>query len=673
VHGQALTALLCAVFAAGSPTFSKNVAPILYARCVTCHQPNGDAPFSLLTYTEVKSHAKLIAELTAKRVMPPWKPAPDSPHFIGDRRLTDDEIDVIARWVAGGAPEGQPMDLPPRPRAASSGGWPWGEPDLVLAIPSYTLHAAGPDIFRNFVVTVPGRGTKYVRSLAFRPRSRAVHHANIRIDPTTASRALDEADPAPGYEGVILHSADFPDGHFLGWTPGQAPPPADDLAWPLEGGSDLVIQLHMRPTGREESIAPLVGVYFTDTPPPRRPAIVRLGHQDLSVPAGAQHYQVSDTFVVPVDVQVVAIQPHAHYRARDVVASATLPDGSRRTLLHIADWDFSWQDQYRLAEPMSLPAGTTLAMTFTFDNSAANARNPSHPPERAEWGWRSSDEMADVWIQVLTQSERDRAAFTNAARRKMTIEDAVGSEVLIARNPDYVSLRNDAALIYRELGQPDRALVHFAAVTKLQPQSPAAHYNEAVTLEMLGRPDEALTAYREAIRLDPTYAAAHAALGNYFARAHRLNEAIGEYRAAIGADPALAETRCNLAHALTEANRPSDAADEYRRALEIAPRSIACLVNFAWLLAAHSDAAIRRPSEATTLAERAVTLTNRDNAEALDALAAAYASAGRFAVAVETGNAAVRLLQDTHAPGARVNDVRERVDLYRQQRAFVIQ
>jgi tetratricopeptide (TPR) repeat protein len=671
VHGQALTALFFAIFAAGPPTFSKNVAPILYARCVTCHQPDGDAPFSLVTYPEVKSHAKLIAELTAKRIMPPWKPAPDSPHFAGDRRLRNDEIDVIEQWVAGGTLEGEPKDLPPRP-AASSGGWPWGEPDLVLAIPRYMLRADGPDVFRNFVVTVPGRGTKYVRGLTFRPRSRAVHHANIRVDPTTASRALDAADPAPGYEGVILHSADFPDGHFLGWTPGQTPPPNDDLAWPLDGGSDLVVQLHMRPTGREESIAPLVGVYFTSTPPPRQPTIVRLGRQDLSVPAGASRYQVSDSFVVPVDVQIVAVQPHAHYRARDLVTTATLPDGSKRMLLHITDWDFSWQDQYRLAEPMSLPAGTTLAMTFTFDNSAANPRNPSRPPARAEWGWRSSDEMADVWIQVLARNDRDRATFTSAARRKMTSEDAVGSEVLIARNPDYVSLRNDAALIYRELGRPDRALAHFAAVTSLQPQSPAAHYNEGVTLEILGRSDEALAAYREAIRLDTSYAPAHSALGNYYARAHQSDEAIGEYRAAIGADPTLAETRCNLARVLAEADRPSEAADEYRRALDLAPQSVACLVNYTWLLGAHRDAAIRRPAEAVILGERAVAVTSRDSAEALDALAAAYASAGRFDEAVDAGSAAVRLLQDSHAPAAQIDDVRARVDLYRQRRPFIV-
>jgi tetratricopeptide (TPR) repeat protein len=671
VHGQALTALICAVFAAGSPTFSKNVAPILYARCVSCHQPGGDAPFSLITYDEVRRHARLIADLTAKRVMPPWKPAPDSPRFVGERRLTDAEIATIREWVDGGAPEGARNDSPPPPRVAANGGWPWGEPDLVLQLPTYTLRADGADVFRNFVVPVPGNRTRYVRGLAFRPRSSAVHHANIRIDPTPASRALDAADPAPGYEGEILHSADFPDGHFLGWTPGQAPPPNDELAWTLDAGSDLVVQLHLRPTGREESIAPLVGVYFTNSPPARRPAIVRLGRQDLDIPAGASSYQVSDTFVLPVDAQVVAVQPHAHYRARDVIATAALPDGSRRTLLHITDWDFNWQDQYRLAAPLSLPAGTTLAMTFTFDNSAANARNPSRPPERAQWGWRSSDEMADVWIQVMTRTERDRTAFTTAARRKMTREDAVGSEVLIARTPDYVALRNDAALIYKELGQFDRALVHFAAVTRLQPQSAAAHYNEGVVLEALGREPEAAEQYATALRLDPSYALAHNATANLHYRAGRIDEAIGEYRAAVAADPSFAIAHCSLARALTQTGRPGEAAREYQAALAAEPDSTACLVNFAWLLAAHQDAAVRRPLEAIALAERAVMLTDRQSADALDALGAAYASAGRFDEAVSVGVEAGALL-DGFGQRQAVDDIRRRVDLYRRRLPFVI-
>ena len=654
---------------AATPTFTTDIAPLLEARCVSCHQPQGDAPFSLITYDEVRRRAQSIADVTAKRYMPPWKPAVDSAEFVDSRRLTDREIAVIDEWVKAGAPEGRRDDRPPSPPRTA--GWLWGEPDLVLTLPAYTLGADGPDEFRNFVVTVPGRGTRFVRGLQFRPGSRGVHHANIRIDPTPASRVLDEADPLPGYAGMILHSAEYPDGHFLGWTPGQAPPPSTDLAWRLDGSTDFVVQLHLRPTGRVENVEPRIALYFTSNQPAQTPAIVRLGRQSLDIPAGASDYRVTDSFRLPVDVQVVALQPHAHYRARDVAAWASLPDGSRRPLIHIADWDVNWQDVYRLKQPVRLPAGTTLAMAYSFDNSARNPRNPSQPPARAAWGWRSSDEMGDVWIQMLARTDDDRRRLAEAARRKMTEEDAIGAEVLVAREPNHVNLRNDAALIYRELGRPDRALAHFAAVTRLEPLSPAAHYNEGVTLEILGRESDAAARYAEAIRLDPSYALAHNALGNMRYRARRLDEAITEYRAALQANPTLAITHCNLARALTETNRPADAAAEYRAAVAASPDSTACLINFAWLLSAHRDPAIRRPTEAVQLAERAVTLTSRADADALDVLAAAYASADRFDAAVQTGSEALRVLEQTRANGS-IADIRARLDLYRRHIPFIV-
>lgn len=651
------------------PTFTKDVAPIVYARCTPCHQQDGDAPFALVRYQDVRRRARLIADATAKRYMPPWKPDGDSPAFLGERRLRDEEIAIIDRWVKAGAPEGRAEDLAAPP--PTTGGWLWGEPDLVLPLAPYTLRADGLDVFRNFVVNVPSRGPRYVKALQFRPRSRAVHHANIRIDPTSASRALDDADPAAGYEGVILHSAVFPDGHFLGWTPGQTPPPSNDVAWTLRGGTDFVVQLHMRPTGRVEQIAPLIGLYVAADPPARSPAMVRLGRQNLDIAAGATDYRESDSFVLPVDAQVAAVQPHAHYRAREVAASATLPDGSRRSLIHIGRWDFNWQDHYRLAKPFWLPAGTQLAMTYSFDNSEGNPRNPSRPPARVQWGWRTSDEMGDVWIQLLTRSEADRQTLLTAASRKMAAEDAIGAEVLIAREPSHVNLRNDAALIYRELGQAERALEHFAAVTRLEPRSPSAHYNEGVTLEALGRAADARARYSEAIRLDPSYALAHNALGNMFYRARRLDAAIAEYRSALGTDASLVNTRCSLARALTETNRPAEAVTEYRAALAASPDTTACLINFAWLLSAHRNPAIRRPAEAVQLAERAVTLTTR-SAEALDALAAAYAADGRFDLAVTTGMEALARLDVTHAT-TLASDIRARVDLYRRHIAYIVE
>ena len=165
--------------------------------------------------------------------MPPWKPEPGVVEFVGERRLSEDKILTIGRWATDGSPEGKRTDLPTPP--SSNAGWQLGTPDLVVTLPEYTLRADGADLFRNFVVAVPGAGVRYVRGLEFRPGGRGVHHANIRVDRTPASRRLDEADPEPGYEGMVLHSADYPDGHFLGWTPGQAPPlGSSHLAWQLD-------------------------------------------------------------------------------------------------------------------------------------------------------------------------------------------------------------------------------------------------------------------------------------------------------------------------------------------------------------------------------------------------------------------------------------------------------
>src|SRR4051812_23225845 len=245
--------------AAAPVTFTRDVAPILFSQCATCHRPAGPAPFSLLTYADARRHAAQIAAVTHTRVMPPWKPEPDGPPLLNERRLTRAQIDTLERWVRDGTPEGAPSDLPPAPVWTRGGQL--GTPDLVVDLPEYVVPAGGADVFRNFVVPVPGAVARYVRGLEFRPGNRAVHHANIRIDPTRASREFAAADLArrsaadtdAGLDGPILKTADYPDGHFLGWTPGQITPLAPPgLAWRLEANSDLVVQLHLQPTGKVE-------------------------------------------------------------------------------------------------------------------------------------------------------------------------------------------------------------------------------------------------------------------------------------------------------------------------------------------------------------------------------------------------------------------------------------
>ena len=544
---------------AQSVTYIKDVAPLLTDRCGMCHHPGGSAPFSLLTYGDAKRRATQIAAVTARRFMPPWQADPADGPFVGQHPLRAAEIALLRRWADAGAPEGDSDQSSVLSSQSSwTEGWQLGKPDMVITLPQpYTLPAEGTDAFHIFVLPIPVDRERFVRGLEFRPGNpKVVHHANIRIDTTPASRRLDEADPAPGYDGLISRSATYPDGHFLGWTPGQvAPLLPDDLAWHLEKNTDLVVELHMQPSGKAEQVSPSIGLYFGDAAPTRTPAMLRLGRQDIDIPAGAAKYIVTDSYTLPVDVEVEAVQPHAHYRARDVRGEATLPDGSTRPIIHIADWDFRWQHVYRFVTPMRLPKGTTVSMRFTYDNSAANTRNPQQPPVRARWGQRSAEEMGDLWLQVLPRDTHDLDLLSGDFRPKVAAEDVKGYEVEIEKHPADAALHDDVALLYLELGNSGAAILHFEASLMLKPQSAAAHYNLGTALTVGRRLDAAAVQYREALRIDPSYANAHNNLGNVLLSQKQYDEAIREFAEVVRLQPESAAARKNLAAARALADK----------------------------------------------------------------------------------------------------------------------
>ena len=564
--------LIAAPAAAQSLTYARDIAPLIVDRCAMCHHPGGSAPFSLLTYADAKRRATQIAAVTKSRFMPPWKADPGDGPFVGQHPLSDAEIRLIERWAGEGAAEGDPRDMPP-PRAWSEG-WQLGTPDLVLTLDQpYTLPPEGTDVFRIFVLPIPVDAARFVRGLEFRPGNpRVVHHANIRVDATPASRRLDDQDPAPGYDGLIAHSAQYPDGHFLGWTPGQVVPLLPkDLAWRLEKRTDLVVQLHMQPSGKAEVVAPSVGLYFGDAAPARTPAMLRLGRQNIDIPAGDARYVVTDSYVLPVDVEVQAVQPHAHYRAHDVRGLATLPDGSTKRLIDIADWDFRWQHVYRFVTPLRLPRGTSVSMRYVYDNSADNPRNPQQPPKRARWGQRSSDEMGDLWIQVLTRDVPDLERISRDFRPKVAAEDVRGYEVEIEKHPDDTALHDDAALLYLELGRHESAIAHFRTSAKLKPQSAAAHYNLGTALTLARRLDEAAGEYRAALGIDPAYANAHNNLGNVLIAEGKVDEAIVEFREVVRLQPDSPAGLKNLAAAYAMAGQFERAVDTAEAALRLNP------------------------------------------------------------------------------------------------------
>jgi len=571
-RGCVLTFAAIASASAEPITYSKDIAPLVADRCAMCHHPGGSGPFSLLTYDDVKRRAALIAAVTERRYMPPWKADPANGPFVGQHPLTADEIQRVRRWADEGAVEGERGAVPATRTWAE--GWQIGKPDLVVTLPQpYTLSPDGSDAFHIFVLPIPTNAVRFVRALEFRPGNpQVVHHANIRIDKTPASRRLDEAQPGPGYDGLIAHSAQYPDGHFLGWTPGQvAPLLPPDLAWRLETHSDLVVELHMRPSGKTESVAPSIGLYFSEAAPTRTPAMLRLGRQNIDIPAGQKEYTITDSFVVPVDVDVQAIQPHAHYRARNVRGDATLPDGTVQPLIAIADWDFRWQHVYRFVTPRHFPAGTRLSMQYTYDNSADNPRNPDQPPKRARWGQRSSDEMGDLWIQLLTKDTADLDRLVAAFRPKVLAEDVLGYEVEIEKHPDDPALHDDAALLNLELGRADAAVRHFSASLALKPDSAPAHYNLGTALTVAKRLDEAAGEYRRALQIDPAYANAYNNLGSVLLSQRRFADAIAAYREVVRLQPSAPNGFANLAAAYAANGQFERAIEAIDAALSLAP------------------------------------------------------------------------------------------------------
>lgn len=657
--------------AAGPVTYARDVAPIVFAHCTGCHRPGEIGPFRLQTYRDARQRMTLIADATKRRVMPPWKPVNEHRLFLDDRSLTDAQIQVIQDWVAQGGPEGDPKDLPPMPVFAD--GWQLGVPDVVVTMPeAYTLRPDGPDLFRTFVLPIPTTATRYVTAMEFRAgNGRGVHHANIGVDHTRSSRRLDAADPEPGYVGGMVQDAAYPPGYLLGWTPGQQPRPSPEgMPWRLEPGSDLIVQLHLQPTGKPEPIRVSVGFFFTDTPPVQTPVGLRMGSETIDIAPGERAYEIRDSYTLPVDARVLGLQPHAHNLGREMFAEAQLPDGTTRPLIEIRDWDFRWQDVYRFASPVLLPKGSVIRMRFTYDNSATNARNPFQPPQRIVWGQNTTDEMGDLWVQLVPVRVEDTGLLAADIAKKTRGEDIAAYTRVLQGDPKN-PLRHDAvAMLYLQDGRPQEAVPHFRESLRLNSDSAPTHYNYGIALSMLRQYPEATREYEAAVRLDPNHAEAHNNLGAMLHVAGRLDEAAAHYRKAVELRPENAEARSNLGRLLLIQGRPADAADAFEQALRVQPESVAALTGLAWIRATAADPALRRPGQAIALADRARQLSRGADPQAFDAVAAAYAALGEFENAIRVATVGAQVA-DASGQALLANEIRERLQLYRQHTPVV--
>jgi Tfp pilus assembly protein PilF len=601
-------------------TFNRDIAPILFDNCASCHRPiDGSAPkvvatagsvddpicvagapFSVLDYESVRRNARAIASAVQRRAMPPWLPEPGHGEFVGERRLGDAQIALINSWVESGAPEGDPADAPKPPTFAS--GWQLGTPDLVLMLPEqYVLQPGTRDVFRNFVIPVPITRTRYVRAVEFRAdRPQALHHADLAIDVNRVSRVLDRAEPGSGFE--TMDGAQVR--NVYGWTPGKVPVlEPSDTAWTLEPGTDLVLLLHMIAGASSETVQPMIGLFLSDTPPKRTPISVKLEAGAIDIPAGDGNYVVEDSYVLPVDVEAVSVYPHAHYLGKEMRATATLPDGSQQDLLWIRRWDFRWQDRYSYRSPLVFPRGTRLSMRFTYDNSTANPNNRTRPPQRVRSGPRSSDEMGQLWLEVVPRRAEDAAILNADFTRRALLAQIEWAEHNVQVEPRVAAAHNLLATKYLQAGRLADAQARFEEALRLNPRDAEVHSNLGTLLQAQGRLNDGMQHLRTAVGLQPKNDVLRFNLGNGLLAMSQVDAALREFQTAIALNPENADAHFNLAMILGPRNQVDAAVTHLRRVVEINPRNGDAYHNLAvaYGLQRRTDLAIAAAQEAVRL------------------------------------------------------------------------
>jgi tetratricopeptide (TPR) repeat protein len=606
----------------GEPvTFTQHLAPVVFEHCSPCHRPGESGPFDLLTYQETRARAEQNVEATRNGFMPPWQPERGVVEFIGQRRLSAEQIDLFRRWFEGGMPEGDSRHLPQMPEWVV--GWQRGKPDLLLEpAETYTLRADGIDVYHTLVVPIPIETARYVRAIDLRPANpQAVHHAVMRIDRSRSARMMDAAHKEEfGYPGMEWGEAQPPQGRFLGWTPGKMAYAGPDDSWLLEPDSDLVLQLHMVPVGKPEPIRPRIGLYFTDEPPQSQRETILLDIRRIDIPAGEREHVLEESYEIPVPVSLINVYPHAHYIGKRMLAWAVLPDGTERPLLRIENWDFSWQDQYYYAEQIDLPAGTTLATSISYDNSEDNPNNPFHPPQRIIGGDRSTDEMGAMSFEVMLQLPEDRELLEEALLRQDLIKwpnywlanGELGTLLLnrgdyrqavellmkaVSTRKDYVAGYNNLGAALSHLGNRRGAVANFRRAIDLRPQYADAHYNLAVELAAMGLPDQAIEHYRQALEIRSYDADLHNNMGVALAMQGEPAEALLHFRRALAIDPDSADALGNLGTMLLDDGSYESAIEHYRRALEIRPDSEDLQVNLAEALRRQKVRELTSPRE----------------------------------------------------------------------------
>lgn len=380
---------------AAAPTYSKDIAPILQAKCEGCHRPGQIGPFPLTNYKQAAAFHAEIGRVTQARTMPPWSAIPGYGSFQHERRLSDREILTLARWSETGQLEGKASELPTAKKY--SGDWALGKPDLVFTpTEEFALSGNGVDVYRCFVLPSGLTEDKFIRALEVRPGNRKiVHHVRTFGDLTGEARKLDAADPAPGFDCSIGMAVGYKRIGLGGWAPGLVP---DDL--PANTGrrfpakSDVVMEIHYHKSGKREVDRSSLGIWLADSEKVKFvQKSVPIVNPFIKIPAGNARHLERASYTLAKDTRVTAVLPHMHLLGQEMKMTAVLPDGSERPLVWAKPYDFNWQTQYTFKEPVELPKGTKVNVSGWYNNSESNPKNPSNPLKDVRWGEGTTEEM----------------------------------------------------------------------------------------------------------------------------------------------------------------------------------------------------------------------------------------------------------------------------------------
>jgi hypothetical protein len=384
------------------PTYAKDVAPILFRNCTSCHRPGEIAPMSLLTYDDVRPHAKDIRDEVSEGHMPPWHAAAPKGTFLNERGLTAEEKNVLLRWVAAGAPKGDSKDLPPTP--VYPDGWAMGKPDVVFEmLEEYSVPADGVIEYEYFYIPTNFTEAKWIQAIELRPGNReVVHHAlafyratpDMKRPPVLRPNRDQMILPPPAKQGLRPQREDQTPSRMLAtYAPGTNPQVLrPGTAIRLEPGGVIELQMHYTANGKAAKDRTKIGFQFSKDPSPREVRVTHFFNGTLSLPAGAPDVRVDADISFVSDAVVWGIFPHTHVRGKKWEYVLELPDGTKKNILSVPAYDFNWQTYYMFTDPLEVPKGSRLVSSAWYDNSAANKSNPD-PTVSVKWGDQTWEEM----------------------------------------------------------------------------------------------------------------------------------------------------------------------------------------------------------------------------------------------------------------------------------------